>query len=281
MRLFGRKSVLIVVLTILALALAGGVAVWASSGAAEHGAAATHGAAAEHGGAKSEGLGHPLLLVTLLLDKIGLGGFYTHVIYSWVAMLILVVAAKLCVGSVKMIPGPGQNFFEVLVGGFEDFAVDVMGEEGRPYYPLVATLFLYILTMNWMGLIPGMFSSTANINTPLSMALCVFVTTHLVGFKAHGVKYIKHFMGPVPAMAPLIFPLEVIGHLARVMSLTFRLFGNIMGEDLVLIILFYLAGAALAPLPMLGLAIFTSFVQAFIFSLLTMLYIAGSLEESH
>ena len=286
MRLFRGKYLFVTLLVVIALALAGGAAVWASSheaAPASHGAAAAgHGAAAEHGGGQAEeGVQHPLLLVTVLLDKIGLGGFYTHVIYSWVAMLFLLISAKLCVGTVKMIPGPGQNFFEVLVGGFEDFAVDVMGEEGRPFYPLVATLFLYILTMNWMGLIPGMFSSTANINTPLSMALCVFVATHIIGFKAHGAKYIKHFMGPVPAMAPLIFPLELIGHLARVLSLTFRLFGNIMGEDLVLIILFYLAGAALAPLPMLGLAIFTSFVQAFIFSLLTMLYIAGSLEEAH
>ena len=227
---------------------------------------------------------HPLLLLGLLFESIGLGDFvraYPNVVYSWLIMLFLMVAAKLAVGTVKMIPSGGQNFFEVLVGGFEDFAIDVMGEHGRPYYPLICTLFLYILCMNWIGLVPGMFSPTANINTPLSMALVVFIVYNAIGIKEHGLHYVKHFMGPVWWLSPLIMPIELIGHFSRILSLTFRLFGNVLGEDLVLIILFYLAGAFFAPLPMIFLAIFTSFVQAFIFSLLTMLYIAGSLEEAH
>lgn len=227
---------------------------------------------------------HPLLLLGLLFDSIGLGEFahhYPNVIYSWLIMLFLMVAAKLAVGTVKLVPSGGQNFFEVLIGGFEDFAVDVMGEHGRPYYPLIATLFLYILCMNWIGLVPGMFSPTANINTPLSMALVVFIVYNFIGIKVHGFHYIKHFMGPVWWLSPLILPIELIGHFSRILSLTFRLFGNVLGEDLVLAILFMLAGMFFAPLPMMFLAIFTSFVQAFIFSLLTMLYIAGSLEEAH
>ena len=227
---------------------------------------------------------HPFMILAWLLDKLGLGGFahhYPNVIYSWLIMLFLCVAAKLAVGAVKMVPTGGQNFFEVVVGGFEDFAIDVMGEEGRPYFPLVATLFFYILCMNLIGLVPGMYSPTANINTPLSMAIVVFVVTQAVGIKEHGFKYIRHFTGSSWLLAPLMLPIEIIGHLARVLSLTFRLFGNIMGEDLVLAILMFLAGLYLAPLPMMGMAIFTSLVQAFIFSLLTMLYIAGSLEEAH
>ncbi|MCB2187427.1 MAG: F0F1 ATP synthase subunit A [Deltaproteobacteria bacterium] len=227
---------------------------------------------------------HPLLLLNLLLDKVGLGAFahhYPHVVYSWLIMLLLMILAKVAVGTVKMLPSGGQNFFEILIGGYEDFMVDVMGEHGRPYFPLIFTLFFYILIMNWIGLIPGMLSPTSNINTPLSMAIVVFFMTHVVGVKEHGFHYLKHFMGPNPYMAPLIMPIEIIGHISRVLSLTFRLFGNIMGEDLVLIILFFLAGMFFAPLPMMFLAIFTSFVQAFIFSLLTMLYIAGSLEEAH
>jgi F-type H+-transporting ATPase subunit a len=159
--------------------------------------------------------------------------------------------------------------------------LDVMGHEGKPFFPLIATLFVYILAMNWIGLIPGMGSPTADINTPLSMALVVFLTTHFVGIKTHGPKYIKHFMGPVWWLSPLIFIIEVISHFSRIMSLTFRLFGNVLGEDLVLAILILLAGAYFAPLPMMFLAIFTSFVQAFIFSLLTMLYVAGALEHAH
>jgi len=227
---------------------------------------------------------HPLLLLQLFFDSVGLGEFahhYPNVIYSWLVMLVLLILAKLGASSIKMIPSGGQNFFEVLIGGYEDFMVDVMGEEGRPYFPLIFTLFFYILCMNWLGLIPGMFSPTANINTPLAMALVVFVATHIVGVKVHKMKYVKHFMGPVAALAPLMIPIEIIGHCARVLSLTFRLFGNILGEDLVLAILMFLAGLYLAPLPMMFLAIFTSFVQAFIFSLLTMLYISAALEEAH
>ena len=230
---------------------------------------------------------HPFMIIVWLLDQLHIEGLShfahsnPHVIYSWFVIILLIVLAKLAVGAVKLIPTGGQNFFEVVIGGLEDFAVDLMGEEGRPYFPLIATLFLYILLMNWMGLIPGMFSSTANVNTPLSMALCVFITTHYIGFKSHGAHYLKHFVGPMPALAPLMIPIELIGHFARVMSLTFRLFGNIMGEDLVVAILFMLAGYFFAPLPMMFLGVFTCFVQAFIFSLLTMLYIAGALEEAH
>jgi F-type H+-transporting ATPase subunit a len=227
---------------------------------------------------------HPLLFLPLLFEQIGLGDWAHHninVIYSWLAMLILLVLAKLATKSVQMIPSGAQNLFEVILGGWEDFMVDVMGEHGRPYFPLIFTLFIYILFMNWMGLVPGLFSPTANINTPLSMALVVFVMTHIVGVKTHGFHYLKHFMGPVAALAPLMLIIEIIGHLARVLSLTFRLFGNILGEDLVVAILFFLAGLFLAPLPMMALGIFTCFVQAFIFSLLTMLYIAAALEEAH
>jgi len=227
---------------------------------------------------------HPLMFLPLLFEQIGLGEWAHHnlnVIHSWFAMLLLLVLAKLATKSVQMIPAGAQNLFEVILGGWEDFMVDVMGEHGRPYFPLVFTLFIYILFMNWMGLVPGLFSPTANINTPLSMALVVFVATHIVGIKHHGFHYVKHFMGPVLALAPLMIIIEIIGHLARVLSLTFRLFGNILGEDLVVAILFFLAGMFLAPLPMMALGIFTCFVQAFIFSLLTMLYIAAALEEAH
>jgi F-type H+-transporting ATPase subunit a len=227
---------------------------------------------------------HPILFLQLLFDKIGLGGFahhYPNVIYSWLIMIFLIVVGKLTVGAVKMVPTGGQNFFEVVLGGFEDFMVDVMGEHGRPYFPLICTLFLYILCMNWIGMIPGMFSPTANINTPLSMALPVFLITHYVGIKHHGAHYVKHFLGPVWWLSPLIFIIELISHFSRILSLTFRLFGNVLGEDLVMAILILLAGSFFAPLPMMALGIFTCFVQAFIFSLLTMLYIAGALEEAH
>jgi F-type H+-transporting ATPase subunit a len=227
---------------------------------------------------------HPIFFITKLFEAIGLGHFahaYPHVTYTWLIMVLLIIFSLLAVRSVKMIPEGGQNFFEVVISGIENFQVEVMGEHGRSMFPLIATLGLFIFFSNVMGLIPGFFSPTASINTTLACALIVFCTTHIVGIKFHGFKYIKHFLGPIWWMAPLMLPIEIIGHLSRVLSLTLRLFGNIMGEDLVLGILLLLAGKFLAPLPMMFLAVFTSFVQAFIFALLSMMYIAGSMEESH
>jgi F-type H+-transporting ATPase subunit a len=227
---------------------------------------------------------HPIFFITKLFEAIGLGHFahaYPHVTYTWLIMLLLVVFSLLAVRSVKMIPAGGQNFFEVVISGIENFQVEVMGEHGRSMFPLIATLGLFIFFSNVMGLIPGFYSPTASINTTLACALIVFCTTHIIGVKYHGFKYIKHFLGPIWWMAPLMLPIEIIGHLSRVLSLTLRLFGNIMGEDLVLAILLLLAGKFLAPLPMMFLAVFTSFVQAFIFALLSMMYIAGSMEEGH
>jgi F-type H+-transporting ATPase subunit a len=227
---------------------------------------------------------HPIFFITKLFESVGLGHFahaYPHVTYTWLIMVLLIIFSLLAVRSVKMIPEGGQNFFEVVISGIENFQVEVMGEHGRSMFPLIATLGLFIFFSNVLGLIPGFFSPTASINTTLACALIVFCTTHIVGIKFHGFKYIKHFLGPIWWMAPLMLPIEIIGHLSRVLSLTLRLFGNIMGEDLVLGILLLLAGKFLAPLPMMFLAVFTSFVQAFIFALLSMMYIAGSMEESH
>ena len=228
---------------------------------------------------------HPILFLNILLEKIGLGSFahhYPHVVYSWLVMLVLILMALAVRGKIDPFrPSRWQSFLETIVESIENFMVDVMGEEGRFAFPIIATLFLYIFLCNISGLIPGMFSPTANLNTTLSCALVSFVLTHYIGVKFHGVGYIKHFLGPIPWLIPLFFPIEVIGHCARVLSLTFRLFGNIMAEDLVLAILMFLAGAFLAPLPMMFLFIFADFVQAFIFTLLTMMYFAGAIEEAH
>lgn len=223
---------------------------------------------------------HPILFLDVLTGMLGLH-IPPHVTYTWLVMALLVGLGYLAAKPRALVPAGGQSFFELLIGGLEDFMVDITGEEGRAFFPFVGTLFIYILVCNLIGLIPGFLSPTSNINTPLSMALCSFIFTHYLGIKYHGVKYIKHFLGPIPALSPLFFPIELVGHLARVLSLTLRLFGNIMGEDLVLAILLLLAGAFLAPLPMMFLAVFTSTVQAFIFSLLSIMYFAGSMEEAH
>ncbi len=227
---------------------------------------------------------HPIFFIDSILSSIGLEHFahhYSHVTHSWFAMLILIVSALLFARGVSLLPKKGQNFFEVIIQGLKNFMVEITGPEGRFFFPFVATIFLYILVCNLMGLIPGFFSPTANLNTTLSMALCTFVLTHIIGIKFHGAKYIKHFLGPVWWLAPLMLPIEIIGHVARIMSLSVRLFGNIFGKEMVLAILFALAGLYLAPLPILFLGILVSLIQALVFMLLSIMYFVGSMEEAH
>lgn len=227
---------------------------------------------------------HPYLLFVNLLSLMGLEHFaeaYKHVVYTWVVMILLIVLGAMSARNVGLIPGKAQNLFEIIISGIENFMVSITGEEGRWFFPLAATIAIYVFVSNLLGLIPGFFPPTANINTPLSCAIVVFVFTHFVGVKYHGVKYIKHFLGPAWWLAPLILPIEIIGHLARVLSLTFRLFGNMMGHELVLMILFGLAGAFFAPLPIMGLGILVCFIQAFIFFILSVMYFASAMEHAH
>jgi F-type H+-transporting ATPase subunit a len=227
---------------------------------------------------------HPYLFLVKFFEMIGLGHFAhegTHIIYSWFVMLLLIISGTIAAKSLTLVPSKMQNFFEIVVGGIEDFMVENIGEEGRWFFPLAGTIFLYIFVSNLIGIVPGLFPPTANINTTLSCALVVFVFTHFIGIKYHGAKYIKHFLGPVWWLAPLIFIIELIGHAARVLSLTFRLFGNMMGHEIVLSILFGLAGLFLAPLPIMGLGIFVAFVQAFVFFLLSIIYFSGAMEHAH
>jgi len=203
-----------------------------------------------------------------------------NVLNTWLVMIILIVASLAVKSKLEMIPRGLQNLWEVIVSTLEDIVVQTMGEHGRPYFPLIATLALFILSCNLIGILPWMQSATNNLNTTLGLALISFVTTHYVGIREHGTHYVKHFMGPVPWLVPLMLPIELIGHLSRIISLAFRLFGNIMGEDLAIIILTLLL-PYLVPLPMMVLQVFTSFIQTLVFIMLTMMYITGSLEEAH
>ena len=227
---------------------------------------------------------HPYLIFVKLFEAIGLGHFaheYPHVIYTWVVMAILIIGGFLAVKGISMIPQKGQNFFEIIVSGIEDFMVTITGEEGRWLLPLAATIFIFIFSSNLIGLVPGFFPPTASLNTTLACALTVVVFTHVIGVKYHGAGYIKHFLGPVWWMIPIILPIEIIGHVARILSLSFRLFGNMMGHELVLGILFFLAGAFFAPLPIMALGVFVALVQAFVFFLLSIMYFTGAMEHAH
>ena len=203
-----------------------------------------------------------------------------HVMYTWFVMALLAVSSFLATRRLDIYPTRFQNVMEVVMSGFDSLINDTMGHEGRRFFPLIATIGLFILVSNLLGLVPGFESPTANLNTNASMAIVVFCMTHIMGVKVHGVKYIKQFLGPVWWLMPLMFLIEMVSHLVRPLSLTVRLFGNIEGGHIVVAVLFLLA-PFLIPLPILFLKIFISVIQTLVFMLLSMMYIAGAMEEAH
>ncbi|HKL49073.1 MAG TPA: F0F1 ATP synthase subunit A [Desulfuromonadales bacterium] len=229
---------------------------------------------------------HPFLIFDWLGEKLHLTGlFHNHegmrvVLYTWVVMLILIPLAFLASRSLKLVPTGVQNFMESVVTGIEGLIEDTMGAKGKTYFPLIATLALFILVSNLIALVPGFYPPTANLNTNAALALTVFAMTHIIGVKEHGAAYLKHFMGPIWWLAPLIFVIEIIGHLARPLSLSLRLFGNMYGHEIVLMIFLALV-PMLLPVPMMVMGVLIAFIQTFVFTLLAMIYIAGALEEAH
>ena len=222
---------------------------------------------------------HPFLFLQWLEQQLNLH-FGEHVTYTWLVMLILIVVSFLATRSASIIPTGLQNLMEVVLTGIENLLEETMGKEGKPYFPLIATLALFILVSNLLALVPSFYPPTANINTNAALALTVFVMTHVVGFRKHGGAYLKHFMGPIWWLSPLIFVIEIIGHLARPLSLTLRLFGNMWGHEIVLMIFLMLVPLFL-PIPMMLMGLLVAFIQTFVFTLLAMIYIAGALEEAH
>ncbi len=237
----------------------------------------------------------PILFISLILSKMGLPVPETvvghtlleklctpYMTYTWLVMAFLIIVPKLTMRKLEIVPGSGQNFWEVVIAGLMDTFEESLGEKGaRMLYPMMATFSLYIVVANMIGLIPGFMSPTSNWNITLAMTLIVWVTHHILGFRTHGVKYYKHFMGPVPAIAPFMFLLELISNFARILSLSMRLFGNIVAKEILLAVLFMLAGAYFAPLPILCLGVLVSLVQAAVFVLLSVSYCAQAMEPAH
>jgi F-type H+-transporting ATPase subunit a len=216
----------------------------------------------------------------LLLPEIH--GVPEIVTYTWFAMAVLIGLALAARMGLKRTAAPTgfQNVFEAIFEGLNDYIEEIMGPDGKRYFPLIGSLFLFILVCNLQGLVPGFESPTGNINTTAALAITVFFSTHIIGVSKHGFSYFKHFVGPMPLLAPLMIPLEIISHLARPVSLAFRLFGNMLAKHKLVVAL-----VALSPFGpvflVLGLGVFVAFVQAGVFTLLTMLYLAGAIEEAH
>ncbi|MCK4912070.1 MAG: F0F1 ATP synthase subunit A [Thermodesulfovibrionales bacterium] len=203
--------------------------------------------------------------------------------YAFLASFILIGTALVLRGGMALVPRGVQNFVEVLAEAMLNLAQETIGEDwGRTFFPFIATLFMFILVSNFMGLIPGFISPTGNINMTAAMALPVFILYQAVGIKLHGFSYIKHFMGPVIFLAPLMLVVEVLSHMARPLTLSVRLFGNMFAKHMLLMVLGSIVFTKFfIPSGVLVLGVLVSFVQAFVFALLTTLYLAGAVEEAH
>lgn len=261
--------------------------------AQEH--AAAHGEAAAHGGAHS---GEPekfANVITILVRAFPEAG-WAHLLHSFEPVLFaFLVAALLCLIAylatrrVEMIPGPLQNAVEWVIEVLYDFIVEILGPKHGPrYVPFLGTLFVYILAMNVFGLIPFMDSPTSNLNVTFALAFTVFVYAQWIGFRELGViGYIDHMAGNPRTvvswfLVPLMLPIHVLGELAKPISLSCRLFGNIFGEDMLLVAFATLGISMLGftglpfglplQLPFLFLALLTSTLQALVFAVLAVVY---------
>lgn len=191
---------------------------------------------------------------------------------------IAILIVRMAMSNLQLVPRGAQNVMEAYVGGVLKMGTDVMGKENASrFLPLVATIGLFVGIANLIGVIPGFEAPTAFLEMPLTLALVVFVYYNYVGIKEQGViKYFKHFLGPVWWLYWLMFPIEIVSHFSRLVSLSFRLFGNVKGDDMFLMVILMLAPWLLPMIPF-ALLTFMAFLQAFIFMMLTYVYLGGAI----
>lgn len=202
-----------------------------------------------------------------------------YVVMCLIAAAVLILFLGLSSRKFQIIPSKLQSVLELIIQAFESLLVDIIGESGKKYLPLVATTGLFIFSCNIIGLVPGMMSPTSKLNVTVGCALVVFFYYHWQGIKTQGVfRYLKHFTGPIPLLAPLFFPIEVISHFSRPLSLSLRLYGNIFAEELLIVVMASIIPFFL-PLPFMVIAILTAVIQAGVFVLLACVYIGGAVAH--
>ena len=206
---------------------------------------------------------------------------YDHVISAGIVFLLLSLLALAVNSRKSMVPNHLQQVVEVIVQALMDMMNDTIGAHSRKYLPLIGGLAFFIFTSNFLGLVPSFTPATGNWNTTLACALIVFLYYNFQGFKEHGIKYGKHFMGPELLLSPLMLPIEIISHIARPLSLSIRLFGNISGEHMVMGVFYTQLIPWLVPVPMMALGLFAAVLQTFVFIILAQLYIAEATEHAH
>ncbi len=206
--------------------------------------------------------------------------YTTHML---LAAGIAIILAKMAMSNLKLVPSGTQNVMEAYLSGVLKMGIDTMGKnDARRYFPLVATIGLFVAIANLIGIVPGFEAPTAFLEFALTLALVVFVYYNFEGIRRNGViKYFKHFLGPVWWLYWLMFPIEIVSHFSRLISLSFRLFGNVKGDDMFLMVILMLAPWVLPLIPF-ALLTFMAFLQAFIFMMLTYVYLTGAVVmEDH
>jgi F-type H+-transporting ATPase subunit a len=197
-------------------------------------------------------------------------------VFAFLLIVFILLRSRLSIES----PGGLQHMFEGIHGFIEGQSRDVIGHHSERFTPFLVSLGLFILISNLFGVIPGLESPTASPVVPLGCAICAFVYYQAQGFRESGVAYLKHFLGPMWWLSPLMLPLEIISHLARLMSLTIRLYANMFAGDMVTLVFFSLIPIGV-PVVFLGLHIGVALLQAYIFVLLTTVYLAGAVATEH
>ncbi len=197
-------------------------------------------------------------------------------VFIFLLVLFLLVRSRLSVES----PGGLQHSFESIEGFVVSQSREIIGHHVEHYTPFFAILFIFILVCNLIGLIPGFESPTGVPAVPLGCAICAFFYYHTQGFRHSGIGYLKHFLGPIPALAPLMLPIELISHFARLLSLTVRLWANIFAGDLITLVFFSMIPIGV-PIVFSGLHIVVAVLQAYVFMLLAIIYVSGAVSEEH
>lgn len=213
-------------------------------------------------------------LIPVVMFRLGPLQVTSTVVYTWIIMAIVLAVFAILGRSLKIRPSRVQNALEWLVEVIDTMVRDMIHEQPRIFVPIVGTLTILIAALNLGGLIPGIRSPTTDLNTPLALAIIVFISVHYYGIRRKGlVGHLKHYVEPIF----ILLPIEVASEFARTLSLTFRLFGNILGEEIVIAVLFLIL-PVLIPVPMMLFSIFTSVIQAYVFTLLTIVYISGAVQ---
>lgn len=203
----------------------------------------------------------------------------THVTMAIIVLITVPILFLLLAKKPSLIPTSVQNVFEIYIEFIDNLIKENMGEKGRKYFPLIASIGLFVFFSNLLGIIPGLESPTANLNTTLALALLVFFIYNFEGIRENGVGYFKHFLGPVPAMAPVFVIIELLSHLSRPVTLALRLFANMTGGELISVVLIMLI-PFLIPMPVMLIHLIAVFLQTYVFVVLTTVYIAGAITHA-